>query len=163
MDTKILRLANLAADLLIESNQTIGIAESSSGGLIAAHLLAIPGASRYFMGGSVIYTRVAQRNLLCVNDEQMEGLRAYTEQYASLNAKTIRELLGTTWGLSETGATGPTGNRYGDSAGHSCIVVSGPLSRTKTLETAVEQREENMVSFTKASLAFLIECLEENR
>ena len=115
------------------------------------------------MGGSVIYTRVAQRNLLGVNDEQMEGLRASTEQYASLNAKTIRELLGTTWGLSETGATGPTGNRYGDSAGHSCIGVSGPLSRTKTLETAVEQREENMVSFTKASLAFLIECLEENR
>jgi len=163
MDTKILRLANLAADLLIESNHTIGIAESSSGGLIAAHLLAIPGASRYFMGGSVIYTRAAQRNLLGVNDEQMEGLRASTEQYASLNAKTIRELLGTTWGLSETGATGPTGNRYGDSAGHSCIGVSGPLSRTKTLETAVEQREENMVSFTKASLALLIECLEENR
>ena len=163
MDTKILRLANLAADLLIESNHTIGIAESSSGGLIAAHLLAVPGASRYFMGGSVIYTRAAQRNLLGVNDEQMEGLRASTEQYASLNAKTIRELLGTTWGLSETGATGPTGNRYGDSAGHSCIGVSGPLSRTKTLETAVEQREENMVSFTKASLAFLIECLEENR
>tara|TARA_B100000749_G_C18199219_1_gene371261 strand:- start:94 stop:585 length:492 start_codon:yes stop_codon:yes gene_type:complete len=163
VDTKILRLANLAADLLIESNHTIGIAESSSGGLIAAHLLAIPGASRYFMGGSVIYTRAAQRNLLGVNDEQMEGLRASTEQYASLNAKTIRELLGTTWGLSETGATGPTGNRYGDSAGHSCIGVSGPLSRTKTLETAVEQREENMVSFTKASLAFLIECLEENR
>ena len=163
MDTKILRLAILAAVLLIESNHTIGIAESSSGGLIAAHLLAIPGASRYFMGGSVIYTRVAQRNLLGVNDEQMEGLRASTEQYASLNAKTIRELLGTTWGLSETGATGPTGNRYGDSAGHSCIGVSGPLSRTKTLETAVEQREENMVSFTKASLAFLIECLEENR
>tara|TARA_B100000408_G_scaffold87549_1_gene67057 strand:+ start:2907 stop:3398 length:492 start_codon:yes stop_codon:yes gene_type:complete len=163
MDTKILRLANLAADLLIESNHTIGIAESSSGGLIAAHLLAIPGASRYFLGGSVIYTRVAQRNLLGVNDEQMKGLRASTEQYASLNAKTIRELLGTTWGLSETGATGPTGNRYGDSAGHSCIGVSGPLSRTKTLETAVEQREENMVSFTKASLAFLIECLEENR
>ena len=163
MDTKILRLANLAADLLIESNHTIGIAESSSGGLIAAHLLAIPGASRYFLGGSVIYTRVAQRNLLGVNDEQMKGLRASTEQYASLNAKTIRELLGTTWGLSETGATGPTGNRYGDSAGHSCIGVSGPLSRTKTLETAGEQREENMVSFTKASLAFLIECLEENR
>ena len=163
MDTEILRLANLTADLLIESNQTIGIAESSSGGFISAHLLAIPGASKYFMGGSVIYTRVAQRNLLGVNDEEMEGLRASTEQYASLNAKTIRKLLGTTWGLSETGATGPTGNRYGDSAGHSCIGVSGPLSRTKTVETGKEQREENMISFTRASLGFLIECLEESR
>ena len=163
MDTEILRLANLTADLLIESNQTIGIAESSSGGLISAYLLAIPGASKYFMGGSVIYTRVAQLNLLGVNDEQMEGLRASTEEYASLNARTIRELLGNTWGLSETGATGPTGNRYGDSAGHSCIGVSGPLSRTKTLETGIGQREENMGAFTKASLEFLIECLEKNR
>ena len=163
MDTEIMRLANLTADLLVESNQTIGIAESSSGGFISAHLLAIPGASKYFIGGSVIYTRVAQRYLLGVKDEQMEGLRASTEQYASLNAKRIRELLGTTWGLSETGATGPTGNRYGDSAGHSCIGVSGPLSRTKTLETGIGQREENIVSFTKASLRFLIECLEENR
>ena len=163
MDTEIMRLANLTADLLVESNQTIGIAESSSGGFISAHLLAIPGASKYFIGGSVIYTRVAQRNLLGVKDEQMEGLRASTEQYASFNAKRIRELLGTTWGLSETGATGPTGNRYGDSAGHSCIGVSGPLSRTKTLETGIGQREENIVSFTKASLRFLIECLEENR
>ena len=163
MDTEILRLASLTADLLIESNQTIGIAESSSGGLISAHLLAIPGASKYFMGGSVIYTRVAQLNLLGVKDEQMEGLRASTEEYASLNARMIRELLGTTWGLSETGATGPTGNRYGDSAGHSCIGVSGPLSRTKTLETGIGQREENMGSFTKASLEFLIECLKKNR
>jgi len=163
MDTEILRLANLTADLLIETNQTIGIAESSSGGLISAHLLAIPGASKFFMGGSVIYTRVAQRNLLGVNDEEMEGLRASTEQYASLNAKMIRKLLGTTWGLSETGATGPTGNRYGDSAGHFCIGVSGPLSRTKTMETGEEKREENMLSFTKASLVFLIGCLEENR
>ena len=163
MDTEILRLANLTADLLIDSNQSIGIADSSSGGLISAYLLAIPGASKYFMGGSVIYTRVAQLNLLGVKDEQMEGLRASTEEYASLNARTIRELLGTTWGLSETGATGPTGNRYGDSAGHSCIGVSGPLSRTKTLETGIGQREENMGSFTKASLEFLIECLEKNR
>ena len=117
MDKEILHLAAKVSDILNESNQTIGIAESSSGGLISAHLLAIPGASRYFLGGSVIYTRVAQRSLLRVNDDQMEGLRSSTESYASLNAKTIRESLGTTWGLSETGATGPTGNRYGDAAG----------------------------------------------
>ena len=122
MDKEILRLADRAATLLKESNQTIGIAESSSGGLISAHLLAIPGASRYFIGGSVIYTRVAQKGLLKVTDGQMDGLRASTEEYASLNAKTIKETLETTWGLSETGATGPSGNRYGDSAGHLSLI-----------------------------------------
>ena len=152
MDKEILRLADRAATLLKESNQTIGIAESSSGGLISAHLLAIPGASRYFIGGSVIYTRVAQKGLLKVTDGQMDGLRASTEEYASLNAKTIKETLETTWGLSETGATGPSGNRYGDSAGHSCVGVSGPVSR-----------EQNMLSFTKEALGFLINCLEESR
>jgi len=163
MDKEILRLADRAATLLKESNQTIGIAESSSGGLISAHLLAIPGASRYFIGGSVIYTRVAQKGLLKVTDGQMDGLRASTEEYASLNAKTIKETLETTWGLSETGATGPSGNRYGDSAGHSCVGVSGPVSRSMTIETGVGEREQNMLSFTKEALGFLINCLEESR
>ena len=163
MQKEILKLADGAATLLKESNQTIGIAESSSGGLISAHLLAIPGASKYFIGGSVIYTRVAQRGLLKVKEEQMEGLRASTEEYASLNAKTIRETLETTWGLSETGATGPTGNRYGDSAGHSCIGISGPISRSITIETGADQREQNMIDFTKGALEFLMDCLEECR
>ena len=163
MDKEILILADRAATLLKESNQTIGIAESSSGGLISAHLLAIPGASRYFIGGSVIYTRVAQKGLLKVTDGQMDGLRASTEEYASLNAKTIKETLETTWGLSETGATGPSGNRYGDSAGHSCVGVSGPVSRAMTIETGVGEREQNMLSFTKEALGFLINCLEESR
>ena len=163
MDKEILRLADRAATLLKESNQTIGIAESSSGGLISAHLLAIPGASRYFIGGSVIYTRVAQKGLLKVTDGQMDGLRASTEEYASLNAKTIKETLETTWGLSETGATGPSGNRYGDSAGHSCVGVSGPVSRAMTFETGVGEIEQNMLSFTKEALGFLINCLEESR
>ena len=163
MDKEILRLADRAATLLKESNQTIGIAESSSGGLISAHLLAIPGASSYFIGGSVIYTRVAQKGLLKETDGQMDGLRASTEEYASLNAKTIKETLETTWGLSETGATGPSGNRYGDSAGHSCVGVSGPVSRAMTIETGVGEREQNMLSFTKEALGFLINCLEESR
>ncbi len=163
MDKEILRLAERAATLLKESNQTIGIAESSSGGLISAYLLAIPGASKYFIGGSVIYTRVAQKGLLKVKDEQMEGLRASTEEYASLNAKTIKETLETTWGLSETGATGPAGNRYGDAAGHSCIGISGPISRAITIETGADQRQQNMISFTKEALEFLINCLEDSR
>ena len=160
MNSEIMSLAEKAGALLRGKGETVGIAESSSGGLISAHLLAIAGASAYFLGGSVIYTRYAGRGLLGVTDDEMEGMRAATESYASLNAGRISEILGSTWGLSETGATGPDGNRYGDDAGHSCIAVSGPVSRSRTIETGSNDRQENMIAFSIAALELLIECLQ---
>src|SRR2546428_4077293 len=121
-------LDSLAASLgalLKERKETIAVAESSAGGLICAALLAVPGASAYFLGGGVIYTQAARRALLRVPDESVKGIRSSTEAYALLKARTIRELLGATWGLAETGATGPTGNHYGDSAGHACLAGAG--------------------------------------
>ena len=160
MNPEIMSLAEKAGTILRDKGETVGIAESSSGGLISAHLLAIAGASAYFLGGSVIYTRYAGRGLLGVTDDEMEGMRAATESYASLNAGRISEILGATWGLSETGATGPDGNRYGDDAGHSCIAVSGPVSRSRTIETGSNDRQENMIAFSIAALELLIECLQ---
>ena len=160
MNPEIMSLAEKAGTILRDKGETVGIAESSSGGLISAHLLAIAGASAYFLGGSVIYTRYAGRGLLGVTDDEMEGMRAATESYASLNAGRISEILGSTWGLSETGATGPDGNRYGDDAGHSCIAVSGPISRSRTIETGSNDRQENMIAFSIAALELLIECLQ---
>ena len=160
MNPEIMSLAEKAGTILRDKGETVGIAESSSGGLISAHLLAIAGASAYFLGGSVIYTRYAGRGLLGVTDDEMEGMRAATESYASLNAGRISEILGSTWGLSETGATGRDGNRYGDDAGHSCIAVSGPVSRSRTIETGSNDRQENMIAFSIAALELLIECLQ---
>ena len=160
MNPEIMSLAEKAGTILRDKGETVGIAESSSGGLISAHLLAIAGASAYFLGGSVIYTRYAGRGLLGVTDDEMEGMRAGTESYASLNAGRISEILGSTWGLSETGATGPDGNRYGDDAGHSCIAVSGQVSRSRTIETGSNDRQENMIAFSIAALELLIECLQ---
>ena len=150
--------ASLGA-LLKERKETIGIAESSAGGLISAALLAVPGASAYFLGGSVVYTQAARRALLGVPDESVAGIRSSTEAYARVKARTIRQLLGTTWGLAETGATGPTGNRYGDAAGHACIAVAGPVERAITLETRDGDREKNMWAFARAALALLEESL----
>ena len=152
------RVENLGV-MLKEKSQTVAVAESSSGGLISAHLLSLPGASSYFLGGSVIYTRYAGRSFLRVTDEEMEGIRAATTEYAELNATKVRELLGSTWGLSETGATGPTGNRYGDPAGHSCMAVSGPVYKSITLSTGSEDRQDNMIAFSIAALDLLIDCV----
>ena len=155
-------LASMAATVgarLKASRQTLAVAESSAGGLISAALLAVPGASAYFMGGGVIYTQAARRALLRVPDEAVAGVRSSTEAYAQIKARAIRELMGTTWGLSETGATGPTGNRYGDAAGHACIAVSGPVERVITVETRSADREANMWAFARAALELLEACV----
>ena len=77
----------------------------------------------------------------------MKGLRSATEPYARLVARRVRDKLGATWGLAETGASGPSGNRYGDAPGHACIAVSGPVEAALTLETGRDAREENMWAF----------------
>ena len=160
MNPELTIVAKKAAHLLKKHSQTISIAESSTGGLISAHLLALPGASSYFIGGSIIYTRTAQKSFLNVNEKQMEGLRASTEKYALLNSNQVRQLTGSTWGISETGATGPTGNRYGDNPGHSCIAITGPRQKTKTIETNENDRTKNMLDFSIAALNLFIESIE---
>ena len=148
-------MASTLGALLKERKQTIAVAESSAGGLISAALLAVPGASAYFLGGGVIYTQAARRALLRVPDESIKGIRSSTEAYALVKARAIREVLGTTWGLSETGASGPTGNRYGDAPGHACFAVAGPIERAITLETGSGDREKNMWAFAKTALELL--------
>jgi nicotinamide-nucleotide amidase len=152
---ELLPLATKIADLLRARKETIAVAESSAGGLISAALLAVPGASAYFLGAAVVYTQAARRALLRVPDESVKGVRSSTEAYALVKARAVRELLGTTWGLAETGASGPTGNRYGDAAGHACLAVAGPMERAVTLETGDGDRARNMMVFARTALELL--------
>jgi PncC family amidohydrolase len=152
-------IAEKIAAKLVERRETISVAESSTGGLISAALLAVPGASAYFLGGAVVYTRDARRILVGIPDEPMKAIRPASEPYAALLASQIRQRFSTDWGLSETGATGPTGNRYGDAAGHSCVAVDGRLSSVKTLETGSADRLGNMHVFAATALNLLLQNL----
>jgi nicotinamide-nucleotide amidase len=152
-------IAEQIAAKLIERKQTIAVAESSAGGLISAALLAVPGASAYFLGGAVVYTRDARRLLMEIGDAEMKGLRSSSEPYAKLLAGQMRQRFSTTWAQSETGAAGPTGNRYGDAAGHSCMAVAGPNSAVFTLETGSADRQANMHEFAKTALNLLLKNL----
>src|SRR5258706_134859 len=152
-------IAEKIAARLIERRQTIAVAESSAGGLISAALLSVPGASAYFLGSAVVYTRDARRLLMEIADADMKGIRSASEPYARLLARQMRGRFATTWGLSETGATGPTGNRYGDAAGHSCMAVAGPTEKVITLETGSGDRQANMQVFAKTALGLLLENL----
>ena len=156
---ELLPRAEAIAALLKRRGETIAVAESSTGGLIAAALLAVPGASAYFVGGAVVYTRAARLALLGIEDAALAGMRASTEPYARLLAQTVRDRHAATWGLGESGATGPTGNRYGDAAGHSCLAAVGPSSTSRTLETGASDRVANMYAFAAAALDLLAEML----
>ena len=156
----LLPIAGKLGALLKDRHETIAIAESSTGGLISAALLSVGGASAWFRGGGVIYTRQARWGLLEIPDPMPAPVqRASTEPYASLLAATVRRRLDATWGLGETGATGPTGNRYGDAAGHTCIALAGPATRTITLETGSADRVANMREFARRALELLAEAL----
>lgn len=152
-------MAEAVGALLKERGETVAIAESSTGGLMSAALLAVPRASAYFVGGGVIYTQTARGALLDINLEAHPGMRPSTEPYALLLANKSRERLGAIWGLGETGAAGPSGNRYGDQPGHTCIAVSGPRTSTITVETGQSDREDNMWRFAREGLALLEDVL----
>src|SRR5260370_9445109 len=132
---KLLPIAEKIAARLIERKETVAIVEGSAGGLISAALLAVPGASAYFVGGAVVYTGAARSAFTDIIMEDMKGLRPASEPYATLLAQRIRERLHTTWALAEAGAAGPSGNRYGDPAGHTRIAVTRPSQRALTLRT----------------------------
>ena len=118
-------LSGSVAELLKQNGQTVAVAESSTGGLISAGLLAVPGASSYFVGGSVVYTMASRKALLGVGRADVEGLEPLTVEMAAKFAELARIQLGTSWGLAELGAAGPTGTRYGHAPGISVIAVDG--------------------------------------
>jgi PncC family amidohydrolase len=151
--------AEKIARLLKHRGESVAVAESSTGGLIAAALLALPGASAYFLGGAVVYTQVARRALLDLPDLSSLGMRASTEPYALLLAQTARQRFSAHWAVAESGAAGPTGNRYGDPVGHSCIAVAGPTDRAITLETGSGDRLGNMHAFAAAALELLLDAI----
>ncbi len=152
-------MAAAVGALLKERGATVAVNESSTGGIISAALLAVPGASAYFRGGAVVYTRDSKQTLGGLTDADIEVERAATETHAEILAKSIRERMGTDWGIGETGATGPTGNRYGDPAGHSCIAIAGPAERVITISTGSDDREGNMWAFAQAALDLLRETI----
>jgi nicotinamide-nucleotide amidase len=145
--------------LLKDRHETVAVAESTTGGLISAALLSVPGASAYFIGGAVVYTLKARRAMLEVPDSAFAGIKSVTEEGALILARAARERFGVTWSVSEIGASGPTGNRYGDPAGHSCIAVAGAVERSITVETGSGDRIANMRNFAAAALDLLTQSI----
>jgi len=156
-------LGRSVGELLKTRKATLAVVESSAGGLISASLLAVPGASAYFRGGMVTYTRESRQALLAGGMEQFTSVAPSSEAFALVAARSAVKTLGTTWGIGETGAAGPTGNRYGYDAGHACIAVAGPVELSAMIETRTGNRELNMWTFAAAALELLEKALRQHQ
>lgn len=158
--THLFALGQRVGDKLVARGETIAVAESSAGGLISAALLARAGASAYYFGGAVLYTRRSRRLLTTLTSDDTIGMRSSSPPYARLLAGHQRQRFRASWGLAETGAAGPTGNTYGDPAGHACLAVDGPVLRERLLRTGQDDRPHNMIAFAVAALELLDEAID---
>ena len=158
--TQLFALGTRVGNKLVARSETVAVAESSAGGLISAALLARAGASAYYFGGAVLYTRRSRRLLTTLTSDDTVGMRSSSPPYAQLLAQHQRTRFRASWGLAETGAAGPTGNPYGDPAGHTCLAVDGPVLRERLLRTGLEDRTGNMIAFATAALELLEDALD---
>jgi len=150
------------AVLLKERGETVAVAESSTGGLISANLLAVPGASAYFSGGTVIYTRESRKVFLNLPMDKLKGLKPLTEDMAMVFAETIQKDLKATWGIAELGVAGPGATPYSEEVGISVIALAGPKSASVTIRTGREAREENMFEFVLGAFKLLEHTLSSD-
>jgi len=133
----LLPLAEKAADLLKSRKEKIALGESSVGGLVSAALIAQPGASAFFLGSTVIYTREAGRVLRDRSTLKLEGLEPLTPEFAQAMADGFKIQMGSDWATSEMGAAGPARSPYGPKPGTAVVAVSGPVSRSRPIATHI--------------------------
>ncbi|HJN49505.1 MAG: CinA family protein [Pseudomonadales bacterium] len=156
MDSESIKEVSVA---LKARGESIAVAESTTGGLISARLLSMPGASAYFSGGTIIYTRASRKIFLDASAEKLEGVKPMSEEMAQFFARQVREKLAATWGIAELGIAGPTGSAYGYEAGNSVIAVSGPIEAAVRINTGHNDRARNMEEFTECACQLLKDVL----
>jgi nicotinamide-nucleotide amidase len=121
-------LSALAAEVLAllgRAGATVAVAESLTGGLVAAELTSVPGASRAFRGSVTAYATDVKRDILGVDGALLAGRGAVDPVVARLMAEGVRRVLGADWGLATTGVAGPE-TQDGKPVGTVHVAVAGP-------------------------------------
>ena len=144
------------AGLLRARGENIAVADGATGGMIAASLLTVPGALDFFVGGGVVYSLRARDILFAQPREAYRGMRGASEDYALLQARSIRDNFGADWGLAESGSVGGSSHPSGAPAGQSSAALAGPGGEwTAMTQTGRDDRIANMEAFTRAALDHL--------
>lgn len=119
---------------LVERGRTLAVAESCTGGTIAARFTAMPGASAYFRCGVVAYSNEAKRDLLGVDTEALARYGAVSEQVARQMAEGVRRVAGADYGVATTGIAGPAGGSPEKPVGTVWIAVATPSGTTAVVK-----------------------------
>ena len=154
------QLAEEIAAMLIARNETIAVAEATTGGLVSAALLCVAGASQYYAGGGVLYTLNSRIALAGIAPEEYANYHGTTPEMIASLAASMRETLNASWCVSESGLAGPTGGRFGGEPGTTVIGIDGPVKRTEIFDSGLKGREENMIAFTTRTLEFVLESIK---
>jgi PncC family amidohydrolase len=149
--------AERLAQALLTRGETLAVVETSAGGSIAAALTSIAGSSRWLAGSAVAYGDVARQQWLGITAAELpDGV--VSEAAARLMAERVRDRLGTTWGLAETGIAGPqTGRRSRKPVGLVYIALAGTSgTAVHSVTTGHSERAPNQAAFAHVALAFAL-------
>lgn len=155
-------LEEIILGLLKSKGATLAVAESMTGGRLAARLTAIPGSSESFIGGVVAYSEAAKQTLVGVRKETLEQHGPVSEEVAIELAEGIRKTLDTTFGVGITGNAGPTADRGDKPVGLGYFAIAGPSgtevdkTQWRGIRTDIQARtvQAALVALRQALLGF---------
>ena len=146
--------------LLSERNETIAVAETTSGGLICARIVSVPGSSAYFDRGVVAYSKVSKIESLGVEACELDRFGAVSPETAGLLATAVRDLAKTTYGLAETGIAGPIQGRSPKPIGTVYVGLVGPKGTEQLALQFDGLREDIQAGIADEAIAFAVRCLK---
>jgi len=149
------------SNILSSRKETVSVTETSTGGLISAGLLSVPGASSYFVGGVIPYARSVRGDLLDITKETVDGLSPMSEEMAMSFAQNTKQKMQTDWAIAELGIAGPGGSVYGFEPGTCVVGIAGLHSSSTFIQTGKDRRNENMALFRNSALALFADALSE--
>ncbi|KAI4123506.1 MAG: hypothetical protein LQ338_005230 [Usnochroma carphineum] len=158
---------NEVAHLLFSRNETIAVAETAAGGIISASLLSVPGASKYYKGGLTLYTLESRIQFAGWTEDTKKNYNGPNKDIVSGLARNVRERLGSTYCLSESGTAGPGASgssraRTPDFVALAVASKEGVLTEEQTTGMGGD-REKNMVEFARLGLELLKRAILEKR
>lgn len=155
-------LEHSVLDLLTARGETLAVAESMTGGLLASRLTAIPGASAAFLGGATVYTVEAKTALLGLDPAWLARVGTVSEACAVALAEAARKRLGATWALGICGNAGP-GVEGAAPVGTVFIALAGPAGTEVRSPKLAGDRVDVQVRSTAQALDLLRRAMAEGR
>lgn len=156
-------LVEVVAAALVARGETLALAESCTGGLVARMCTDLPGSSRWFLEGFVTYSNAAKSGRLGVAPELIDTHGAVSEAVARAMAEGARRVAGTDWALSVTGIAGPDGGSAEKPVGTVHLALAGVHGTTHLARRFPFDRNRNRTLSAYAALDLLRRALVENR